>query len=359
MVMAWVTQAGLRRLRSYLEIQATDPCPTSIDIIIGNNPHMRYSTLGALDDLLMMAENPHIRVRVTRTLTTFHPKMIVVQGSPGPNSHLFVGSANLSAPALGIGTPNVEIIAYSDQMATGGTQMIQAIEALDWFLDDHNSFDLDQAFINAYDVVRPSRNPVIRDRIQNPPPIDSQPTPDEEDELLEEAEAISNELRLDIEPYQEISDMQINAAIAHFLAVSQSNPNDYACNLTWMHLNGHNNKQGHAMRTIPLALKFSYESPDSQVVMQRIRDLNFGANYTTHQSSQIREAYQDEWVTWLGTFGHGDDIPRVRPTAAALSWNTARPYLNRQIGGTDDLGRSQSDLTRNMYILAQHILPAL
>jgi hypothetical protein len=287
--------------------------------------------------------------------------MIVVQGAPGPNSHLFVGSANLSAPALGVGsgTPNVEIIGYSHEMATDGDDLAQAIETLDWFLDDQNSFDLDQAFIDAYDVVRPSRNPVIRDRIPNPPPIDSQPTPDEEDELLEEAEAISNELRIAIAPAHEISNLQMNAAIAHFLAVCQNNPDDEACNLTWRHLNGHNNKSSHVMRTMPLALKFAYESPDSQVVMQRIRDLNLDADYGPADSRSIRRAYQTEWNTWLGTIGHGDDIPgfqhrRVHP----LSWNTARPYLNQQIGGTDPDGRSQSDLTRNMYILAHYILPA-
>ncbi len=359
MVMAWVTQAGLRRLRSYLEIQALEPNPTSIDIVIGNNPHMRYSSTVALQDLLEMAENPNIRVRVTRTLTTFHPKMIVVQGSPGPNSHLFVGSANLSAPAMGVGNPNVEIIAYSNEMATDGDQMTQAIEALDWFVHDQNSFDINQDFIDNYVVVRPSRNPVLRDRIANPPPINSQPTQAEEDAMLEEAEAFTNELRMDIEPGQEISRLRLLDALAHFLAVCQNNPDSYACDLTWRHLNGHHGNQGHVMRTVPLALKFAYESPDSQVVMQRIRDLNLDANYRRIDSQNIRKAYQNEWNTWLRTFGHDDVIPGFQQRQKdPLTWNSARIYLNKQIGGTDDNNLSQADLTRSMYILAHYILPA-
>jgi hypothetical protein len=245
-------------------------------------------------------------------------------------------------------------------MATGGPQMTQAIEALDWFVDDQNSFDINQDFIDNYTAVRPSRNPVLRDRIANPPLIDSQPTQAEEDAILEEAEAISNELRMDIEPGQEISRLRLLNAISHFLAVCQNNPDSYACDLTWQHLNGHNNKQGHVMRTIPLALKFAYESPNSQVVMEGIRDLNLDANYSTRDSQNIRLAYQTEWNTWLGTFGHDDEIPGFQQRRdQPITWNLARQYLGRQIGGSDPSSLSQSDLTRNMYILAHYILPAL
>ena len=164
-VVAWVSHAGLFHLRRFLENTASGENPTTVDIVIGNNPRMRYSTVRGLESLLQMAKNPNISVRRVNSTRTFHPKMYLVQSDGDAASHLFVGSCNLSAP--GLGAPNVarnsEIVAWSNQLNEDADELEDAIEILDWLLDDDRSTPLDQAFIDAYEAAPPTTNPLVRE----------------------------------------------------------------------------------------------------------------------------------------------------------------------------------------------------
>jgi len=357
-VMAWVSRPGLHALRGYLEAQTIGTNPTHIDIVLGNNPHMRYSHRSALVDLLEMSTNENINVRITSSLTTFHPKMILVQGPEDErSSHLFVGSANWTGPGFGVEgvtTVNAEIVAYTHSLHNQSRDFLAAVEGLDWFINDENSFQLDQQFIDDYEPIRPSRNPVVRERLEQPPPIDDEFSDEQEEELLAESETLPTALSLPNSQDQgsENSNLVISEAIARFLSLIGLNADDYQCNNLHQKLNGLNNKSGHVMRSIPLALKFVYECQTRQEVLRKIRDLDFPSNYSTHQSSQIRQTYQTEWKTWLETIDDDDELPRVRNTAGVLTWTTARGYFHESIGGNDDYSRSQAELTASIYIIA-------
>lgn len=356
-VMAWVSRPGLHSLRGYLEAQTIGANPTQIDIVLGNNPHMRYSHRSALVDLLEMSTNENINVRITLSLTTFHPKMILVQGPEGEiSSHLFVGSANWTGPGLGVEevtSVNTEIVAYTHNLNPKSPDFLAAMEGLDWFIDDENSFDLNQDFIDQYQPAPPSQNPIVLQGLTEPLPLGQVLSPEEEEELLAESETIPTTLSIPnaqaVNP--EDPDLPI-LHIARFLSLIQSNPDDYQCDNLHRKLNGHNNKSSHVMRCIPLALKFIYEFQNRQEVLANIRALNFQSNYTIHESRLIREIYQTGWNSWLETIEPDEELPRVRNTAGALTWNYAREYLHQGIGGNDSASRSQAELTSCMYIIA-------
>ena len=357
-VMAWVSRPGLHALRGYLEAQTTGNNPAQIDIVLGNNPHMRYSHRSALQDLLAMSENGNISVRITSALSTFHPKMILVQGPDGEaTSHLFVGSANLTGPGLGVeGTAvvNAEIVAYTHNLSPESEDFVAALEGLDSFMTDENSFDLNQQFIDDYQPIRPSRNPIVRQELEQPPSPNEELSDEEEEALLVESETIPTTLSIpgaaNQNPGNAISGLE--EAIGRFLSIIQLNTDDYQCNNLHQKLYGLSAKQGHVMRCVPLALKFVYECQTRQEVLRNIRELGFPSDYSTHQSRQIRETYQAAWNTWLETIDPDEELPRVRNAAGILTWNTARGYLHHSIGGDDAASRSQAELTASIYIIA-------
>lgn len=323
-VMAWVSRPGLHALRGYLEAQTSGNNPTQIDIVLGNNPHMRYSHRSALQDLLAMSENDNISVRITSTLSTFHPKMILVQGPDGEkSSHLFVGSANLTGPGLGVeGTTvtNAEIVAYTHRLRPDSEDFVHAIRELDSFMTDENSFELNQQFIDDYQPVRSSQNPIVLEELGGPPSDDEELSPEQEDELLTESETLPSTLLIPADDNQGPENVNsiLNEAIARFLSIIQLNTGDYQCNNLHQKLYGLNEKQGHVMRCVPLALKFVYECQTRQVVLRNIRDLGFPSDYSNYQSRQIRETYQDAWNIWLESIDPDEEIPRVRNTAGVL-----------------------------------------
>ncbi len=357
-VMAWVSRPGLHALRGYLEAQTIGNNPTQIDIVLGNNPHMRYSHRSALQDLLAMSENDNISVRITSALSTFHPKMILVQGPDGEaTSHLFVGSANLTGPGLGVeGTAvvNAEIVAYTHDLSPESEDFLAALEGLDSFMTDDNSFDLNQQFIDDYQPIRPSRNPIVREELEQPPSDIEELSVEEEEELLVESETITTTLPIPGGANQNPENVNsiLSEAIARFLSILQLNTDDYQCNHLHQKLNGLNNKSSHVMRCIPLALKFIYECQTRHEVLTNIRDLGFESNYSPHQSNQLRQTYQAAWNTWLETIDPDEELPRVRNTTDVLTWTTARIYFRPSMGGHDNSGRSQSELTACLYIIA-------
>lgn len=361
-VMAWVSRPGLHSLRGYLEAQTIGANPTQIDIVLGNNPHMRYSHRSALVDLLEMSTNENINVRITSSLTTFHPKMILVQGPEGEiSSHLFVGSANWTGPGLGVEevtSVNAEIVAYTHNLNPQSTDFLAAMEGLNWFCNDANSFELNQDFIDQYQPAPSSQNPIVLQELTEPLQLGQVLSPEEEEELLAESETIPTTLSIPnaqaVNP--EDFNLTISGAIARFLSVIQANADNDRC--ADLHGKLHSlegfpmNKSGHVMRCIPVALRFIYECSNRQEVLERIRGLASDAT-----SATMRQAYRTEWNLWLDTFDHNTHFPRVRnkPGMVELTWANLSnlTYFSTDIGGPEGSpATSQAELNSCMYIIA-------
>jgi len=347
-VVAWVSHAGLFHLRRFLEDTASGENPTTVDIVIGNNPRMRYSTVRGLESLLQMANNPNITVRRVNSTRTFHPKMYLVQSDGDAASHLFVGSCNLSAP--GLGAPNVarnsEIVAWSNQLNADADELEDAIEILDWLLEDDHSTPLDQAFIDAYEPAPPPTNPLVREN-----ETISEAALDEDDAvvLTDVVDLVPDGLTVEVAQGEQISDALLSFSISHFMGICERHQNDDEhCQRIHQYqtaAGGNNNSK--VLFSVPIALKFLYEADGSDAAM---RGINAMDNY---DGITVVGHYNAAWNAWLATFDHDLEIPTVRPTAIN-TWNNIREYYPASIGGAG--GRAAGHiLHRIIYIIAQYM----
>lgn len=347
-VVAWVSHAGLWHLRRFLEDTASGENPTTVDIVIGNNPRMRYSTVRGLESLLQMANNPNISVRRVNSTRTFHPKMYLVQSDGDAASHLFVGSCNLSAP--GLGAPNVarnsEIVAWSNQLNADADELEDAIEILDWLLEDDQSTPLDQAFIDAYEPAPPPTNPLVREN-----ETISEVALDENDveALTDATDLVPDELSVEVAQGEQISDALLSFAISHFMGICERHQNDDEhCQRIHQYqtaAGGNNNSK--VLFSVPIALKFLYEAGGSDAAMRAINSMD---NY---DAITVVGHYKAAWNAWLATFDHDLEIPTVRPTNIN-TWNNIREYYPASIGGAGSVAAGHI-LHRIIYIIAQYM----
>ena len=63
-------------------------------------------------------------------------------------------------------------------------------------MTDENSFDLNQQFIDDYQPIRPSRNPIVREELEQPPSDIEELSDEQEEALLVESETITTTLSI-------------------------------------------------------------------------------------------------------------------------------------------------------------------
>ena len=348
-VVAWVSHAGLFHLRRFLEDAASGENPTTVDIVIGNNPRMRYSTVRGLESLLEMANNPNITVRRVNSTRTFHPKMYLVQSNGDAASHLFVGSCNLSAP--GLGAPNVarnsEIVAWSNQLNADADELEDAIEILDWLLEDDQSTPLDQAFIDAYEPVPPPTNPLVREN-----ETISEAALDENDveSLTDVVDLVPDGLTVEVAQGEQISDALLSFSISHFMGICDRHQNDdeHCQRIHQYQTAAGGNNYSKVLFSVPIALKFLYEADGADAAMRAINAMD---NY---DGITVVGHYNAAWNAWLATFDHDLVIPTVRPSNIN-TWNNMRGYFAGNIGGSNPKGSTGHILHRIIYIIAQYM----
>lgn len=350
-VVAWVSHAGLFHIRRFLEDTASGENPTTVDIVIGNNPRMRYSTVRGLESLLQMANNPNINVRRVNSTRTFHPKMYLVQSDGDAASHLFVGSCNLSAP--GLGAPNVahnsEIVAWSNRLRTDADELEDAIEILDWLLEDNQSTPLDQAFIDAYEPHPPPTNPLAR---ENETISEAALDRGDSESITDALDRVPDGLSIEVEEGEQISDALLSFAISHFMGICERHQNDdeHCQRIHQYQTAAGSGNYSKVLYSVPIALKFLYEAAEANAAMREISRLD---NY---DGRTVSEHYEVAWNAWLATFNHTEEIPTVRPTVTN-SWDTMRVNFGRNLGGGGGhRGRASGHiLHRIIYIIAQYM----
>ena len=348
-VVAWVSHAGLFHLRRFLQDAASGENPTTVDIVIGNNPRMQYSTIRGLESLLEMANNPNITVRRVNSRSTFHPKMYFIQSDENAASHLFVGSCNLSAPGLGAPNvgPNAEIVAWSNQLNADAEELVNAIEILDWLLDDDQSTPLDQEFIDAYNPAPSPTNPLIR---ENDSISDDELEGEDNGHLNETIDQVPDELMIDVLDGAQISDALLTFAISHFMGICERHRNDdeHCQRIHQYQTAAGRNNHSKVLFSVPIALKFLYEADGSDAAMRAINAMD---NY---DGITVVGHYNAAWNAWLATFDHDLEIPTVRPSNIN-TWNNMRGYFAGNIGGSNPKGSTGHILHRIIYIIAQYI----
>ncbi len=275
--------------------------------------------------------------------------MYLVQSDGDAASHLFVGSCNLSAP--GLGAPNVarnsEIVAWSNQLNADADELEDAIEILDWLLEDDQSTPLDQAFIDAYEPAPPPTNPLVREN-----ETISEVALDENDvEALNEAtDLVPDNLSIEVAQEEQISDALLSFSISHFMGICERHQNDdeHCQKIHQYQTAAGGNNYSKVLFSVPIALKFFYEAAGSDAAMGAINGMN---NY---DGITVVGHYRAAWNAWLATFDHDLEIPTVRPSNIN-TWNNMRGYFAGNIGGSNPKGSTGHILHRIIYIIAQYM----
>ena len=224
---------------------------------------------------------------------------------------------------------------------------MNAIEILDWLLDDEQSTPLDQGFIDAYNPAPSPTNPLIR---ENDSISDDELEGEDNGHLNETIDLVPDELTIDVLNGAQISDALLTFAISHFMGICERHQNDDEhCQRIHQYqtaAGGNNNSK--VLFSVPIALKFLYEADGSDAAMRAINAMD---NY---DAITVVGHYKAAWNAWLATFDHDLEIPTVRPSNIN-TWNKMRGYFAKNIGGSNPKGSTGHILHRIIYIIAQYM----